>query len=110
MRAKERFYLILIVLLIPLFLFASPVFSQQAQVEQKPAENQTESDQADLTQIIENLTRVAEDLTRATKALTENSGPTQNRSDLVHWLWIVVPIILAIIGAVAWLNKNNGRI
>ena len=83
----------------PIFIFAAPAESQSPQ---DPAA----STQEDLRQSIDNLTKVTADLTQVVNALAENSQSARNPNGTENWLRIVVPIILAIIGAVAWLNRK----
>lgn len=90
---------IILLLLMPIFIFAAPAESQSPQ---DPAT----STQEDLRQSIDNLTKVTTDLAKVVNALAENSQSARNPNGTENWLRIVVPIILAIIGAVAWLNRK----
>ena len=90
---------ILLLLLMPILIFANPAESQSPQ---DPAA----STQEDLRQSIDNLTKVTTDLTKVVNTLAENSQSARNPNGTENWLRIVVPIILAIIGAVAWVNRK----
>jgi len=90
---------IILLLLMPIFIFAAPAESQ-------PPQDPGASTQEDLRQSIDNLTKVTTDLAQVVNALAENSQSTRNPNGTENWLRIVVPIILAIIGAVAWLNRK----
>ena len=94
---------ILLLLLMPILIFADPAKSQ-------PPQDQPGATQEDLRKSIDNLTRVTADLTRVVNTLAENSQSVQNPNTTENGLRIVVPIILAIIGAVAWVNRKIGKI
>ncbi|MBI1929384.1 hypothetical protein HYR99_34710 [Candidatus Poribacteria bacterium] len=116
---------IVLLLLMLILIFADPAESQSprdptttdrarklllALAESQPPRDPAAPTQEDLRQSIDNLTKVTADLTRVVNTLAKNSQSVKNPNTTENWLRIVVPIILAIIGAVAWVNRKMGKI